>query len=354
MHSWTSERLRSIAADCDDANDNYQPQARDAILAFADRIEADERAVPVAHLSRFIDGNRMDSSTIGMDRAAYKLPYGDYPLFTYPPAQAAKPKIIATMMHKDSRIYGVDFRSEGGAEIQIHGANSDVTAVNGCYFSLEKSAPTAEQEAQAAQVEGLVTRNPAPHAAAPSVPSPTITLHVGAPTRPHSPDAADSVRVDGALWERGDDYTPEEAHRDMFTASIHVGKHDNAVECYADTAEVAASIRDRILAALAAQGQGDAVATVTVKDDNGMPYIERMDHSLPVGTHELFLRAASPAGVPDNCLPFTNEVIDKMQDVMADHGFTVPVRVISDAFNTTRVALRSAASATPEGGEVGL
>jgi hypothetical protein len=295
----------------------------------------------------------MDSSTIGMDHAAYKLPYGDYPLFTYPPAQAAKPKIIATMMHKDSRIYGVDFRSEGGAEIQIHGANSDVTAVNGCYFSLEKSAPTAEQEAQAAQVadafavlEKLGWEWAGDRWMCADISDPADNHH--------SPDAAGGGRVDGALWERGDDYTPEEAHRDMFTASIHVGKHDNAVECYADTAEVAASIRDRILAALAAQGQGDAVATVTVKDDNGMPYIERMDHSLPVGTHELFLRAASPAGVPDNCLPFTNEVIDKMQDVMADHGFTVPVRVISDAFNTTRVALRSAASATPEGGEVGL
>lgn len=53
--------------------------------------------------------------------------------------------------------------------------------------------------------------------------------------------------------------------------------------------------------------------------------------------------AAQPRAVSENCLPFTNEVIDKMQDVMADHGFTVPVRVISDAFRTTLVVLLTAA-----------
>jgi len=33
-------------------------------------------------------------------------------------------------------------------------------------------------------------------------------------------------------------------------------------------------------------------------------------------------------------LTFTDATIDKLQDVMAVHGFTVPVRVISDAFRT--------------------
>lgn len=55
--------------------------------------------------------------------------------------------------------------------------------------------------------------------------------------------------------------------------------------------------------------------------------------------------AAPPAQGVDlgQFLPHTTPVIDKLQDVMATHGFAVPVRVISDAFRTALNEQRDAA-----------
>lgn len=50
-------------------------------------------------------------------------------------------------------------------------------------------------------------------------------------------------------------------------------------------------------------------------------------------------RIAQPAERVVEGLPFTDAAIDRLQDVMAAHGFTVPVRVISDAFRTAQHVL---------------
>lgn len=58
--------------------------------------------------------------------------------------------------------------------------------------------------------------------------------------------------------------------------------------------------------------------------------------------------AAAPSASPPpsidlgQYLPHTTPVIDKIQDVMATHGFAVPVRVISDAFQTALNCQRDA------------
>jgi len=59
----------------------------------------------------------------------------------------------------------------------------------------------------------------------------------------------------------------------------------------------------------------------------------------------------APAAGADGGLPFTDAVINKMQDVMAVHGFAVPVRVISDAYRTTKLWLSDGAGQSAGGGE---
>lgn len=63
------------------------------------------------------------------------------------------------------------------------------------------------------------------------------------------------------------------------------------------------------------------------------------------------LYAAPPAQGIDlgQFLPHTTPVIDKRQDVMATHGFAVPVRVISDAFRTALNEQRDAAPGVDRG-----
>ena len=62
---------------------------------------------------------------------------------------------------------------------------------------------------------------------------------------------------------------------------------------------------------------------------------------------------AAPGIDLTNCLQHTHAVIDKMQDVMAVHGFAVPVRVISDAFRTTLLCQQDGLiDASPKGDHV--
>jgi hypothetical protein len=100
---------------------------------------------------------------------------------------------------------------------------------------------------------------------------------------------------EAVAWKRGDDYTPKEAGRDMFTAGINVGEHDNAIECYADTAEAAARIRDRILAACESRGDVGVGVDTTTEGSHvcvriGSAVVYSQFHPAP---------ASSPAGVPE-------------------------------------------------------
>ena len=73
------------------------------------------------------------------------------------------------------------------------------------------------------------------------------------------------------VWEKGDDYAPS-PETSMFVAGIHVDDHGNAVECYGETAEKAAAIRDTILTAIKALSNiTEAKATIksiTALDDD--------------------------------------------------------------------------------------
>lgn len=95
---WTKEELkraiskwRNQAATNEACSAGSQPDWRqlyDLLTAFANRIEADERAVVVGLLT--IELDRWYVEGIRMEVEAMKVPAGVYPLFTHPPAQAAQ------------------------------------------------------------------------------------------------------------------------------------------------------------------------------------------------------------------------------------------------------------------------
>lgn len=105
-------------------------------------------------------------------------------------------------------------------------------------------------------------------------------------------------------------------------------------------------IASRAIAALAPQAAGvpELVPSWRDRADRSIP--DGPDSKWHEGARDGMLqcaaeleRALTAAGAAPEGLPFTDAVIDKMQDVMAVHGFTVPVRVISDAFRTTMYAV---------------
>lgn len=84
----------------------------------------------------------------------------------------------------------------------------------------------------------------------------------------------------------------------------------------------------------------DLIAKYEVREGN---YYRLLDgeNAWARGSHQQIqdfladLRALTEgSGRVTDALPFTDATIDKLQDVMAFHGFAVPVRVISDAFRT--------------------
>lgn len=72
-------------------------------------------------------------------------------------------------------------------------------------------------------------------------------------------------------------------------------------------------------------------------------------HQLPYGDYDLYATRYGQGIDLGKFLPHTTPVIDKLQDVMATHGFAVPVRVISDALRTAMEWQHDAASGVANG-----
>ncbi len=87
---WTVEEVRSIAASERGSNDKYADIRIDMLTAFADRIEADESAVPVAWVDPDDVAEKRKAIMGTADPYEHEGTRYKLPLFTHPPAQAAQ------------------------------------------------------------------------------------------------------------------------------------------------------------------------------------------------------------------------------------------------------------------------
>ena len=93
---WTKEEVRAVAKDVVESISCVDPlfKARDMLTAYAERIEADESAVPVAWMRRTIRHKRIGGREEGERvMSASKVYPDDEPLFSHPPAQPAQDMI---------------------------------------------------------------------------------------------------------------------------------------------------------------------------------------------------------------------------------------------------------------------